>query len=232
MTSVVLAGESGAVTEIIEIGPVHHVRKRAWAGLDRLANPCTQAGLEVTALPYGPIPPDLATPDVWILSDLPFGAAAEFGILERIMADVPVRSGLVMIGGAYSYSGIHALGGWQDPRCAALLPVAPPPTADDTERPDGVRLVASEDCPQSLVSLLHEAPAFFGYNRLEPRAGSRVLSWFDDGAPAIVVSDPGPCRTVAFASDLLPHWGAASVQWGRLPDFLAALCAIAAGAAQ
>lgn len=38
MTSVVLAGESGSVTEIIEIGPIGMVRRRSWANLKPLAD--------------------------------------------------------------------------------------------------------------------------------------------------------------------------------------------------
>lgn len=229
MTSVLLAGESGSVTEIIEIGPVNHVRKRSWAGIGRLARPFETAGLDVIALPYGPVPADLATPSVWVLSDLPFGAAEAFGILERITAQVPARSGLIMLGGAYSFAGLNALGGWQDPRGAALLPVAPSPIADDTERPDGVRLVPTDACPPALARLIEDAPPFFGYNRVEPRPGTSTLLRFSDGAVALVVSEPAPCRSVAFASDLLPHWGPAATDWDGLPAFLKALVAIAQG---
>jgi hypothetical protein len=59
------------------------------------------------------------------LSDLPFLAAEASGILGRLQVDVPARSGLVMIGGAFSFSGLKAVGGWQDPRGASLLPVEP-----------------------------------------------------------------------------------------------------------
>ena len=141
MTSVVLTGEFGNITEIIEIGPTSLVRRRSWANLQPLAHACKTAGLTTTSLPYGPLPDGLASPTVWLLSDLPFLAAEEFGILGRLQVDVPARSGLVMIGGAFSFGGLKAVGGWQDPRGASLLPVEPTAGADDTEVPNGIRLV-------------------------------------------------------------------------------------------
>jgi uncharacterized membrane protein len=229
VANVVLAGESGHITEIVEIGPTSLVRHRAWANLQPLADACERAGLSSTILPCGPLPDGLASPSVWLLSDLPFLAAESFGILARLQVDVPIHSGLVMIGGAYSFSGLKAVGGWQDPRGAALLPVEPMAGADDTEAPDGIRLVPTADCPPELVSLLADTPPFFGYNRLRPRSGSRVLARFQDGQPALVVSPGTPRRAVAFASDLLPHWGPTVGQWDRFPALLAALCSLAAG---
>ena len=229
MTSVVLAGESGNVTEIIEIGPTSMVRRRSWANLKPLADACVSAGLTTTSLPYGPLANSIASPTVWLLSDLPFLAAEAFGILGRLQADVPARSGLVMIGGAYSFSGLQAIGGWQEPRGASLLPVEPTVGADDVEAPNGVRLVATANCPPGFAPLLADSPPFFGYNRLRPRGDSRVLAEFEDGAPALIVSASTPRRVVAFASDLLPHWGPTHAQWEGLPALLAAFCALAAG---
>ena len=147
MTSVVLAGESGSITEIIEIGPTSLVRRRSWANLQPLADACKTARLTTTSLPYGPLPDGLASPTVWLLSDLPFLAAEAFGILGRLRVDVPARSGLVMIGGAFSFSELKAVGGWQDQRGASLLPVEPTAGADDTEVPNGIRLVPLERTP-------------------------------------------------------------------------------------
>ncbi|MGD0715300.1 MAG: glutamine amidotransferase [Gaiellaceae bacterium] len=217
------------MTEVVEIGPTSLVRHRQWANLQPLAEGCTQAGLSATILPSGALPGDLVSPTVWLLSDLPFLAAESFGILDRLAIDVPTHSGLVMIGGAFSFSGLKAVGGWQDPRGAALLPVEPMSGADDTEAPAGVRLVPAPDCPREFASLLGDAPPFFGYNRLRLKRGSRLLARFDDGQPALVVGATTPCRTVAFASDLLPHWGPTVAAWDRFPGFLGALCSLAAG---
>jgi hypothetical protein len=92
VTSVVLAGESGSITEIIEIGPTSLVRRRSWAKLQPLADACKTAGPMIASLPYGPLPDGLASPIVWSLSDLPFLTAEAFGIPGRLQIDVPVRS--------------------------------------------------------------------------------------------------------------------------------------------
>ena len=122
MTSVVLAGESGGITEIIEIGPTSLVRRRSWAKLQPLADACKTAGTMIASLPYGPLPDGLASPTVRLLSDPPFLAAEAFGILGRLQIDVPVRSGRVMIGGAFSFTVLKAAGGWEDPQGASSLP--------------------------------------------------------------------------------------------------------------
>ena len=82
MTSVVLAGDLGNITEIIEIGPTSLVRHRPWANLRPLAEACSASGFSPTILPLGDLPEDLPAPDVWLLSDLPFLAAeySEFSI--------------------------------------------------------------------------------------------------------------------------------------------------------
>ena len=229
MTRVVLAGESGNITEIVEVGPTSLVRHRPWANLRPLAEACRAAGLSPTILPLGALPPDLPAPDVWLLSDLPFLAAESFGILDRLTADVPARSGLVMIGGAFSFSGLKAIAGWGDPRGATLLPVEPIAGADDTEKPAGVRVVPTDRCPAGLASVLAEAPPFFGYNRLRPRDDAEVLARFDDGQPALIAAARGPRGSVAFASDLLPHWAPEIAGWKRFADLVGGLCALAAG---
>lgn len=228
MTSVALAGESGEITEIIDIGPSRLVRHRTWAGLGPLVDACARAGLVVTALPCGPIPRGV-NPDVWLLSDIPLAAADAFGILARLLAEVPGRSGMVMLGGAYSFEGLESVGGWFESRSAPLLPVLAPSGPDATEAPDGVRLVPTASCPDGLAHLMAAAPPFFGYNRLEPQPDANVLASFDDGAPALVASDPAPCRAVAFASDLLPHWGPDAKDWDGLSAFLLELVNLASG---
>ena len=227
MTRVVLAGESGSITEIVEIGPTSLVRHREWANLRPLADACTAAGLSPVILPLGELPSDLTPPDVWLLSDLPLLAAESFGILDRLTADVPARSGLVMIGGAFSFSGLKGIGGWGDPRGAALLPVEPMAGADDVEMPAGVRVVPTGECPAELAPVLADAPPFFGYNRLRVRDGSVVLARFEDGQPALVASAPRPRRSIAFASDLLPHWSPEIAGWARFADLVGGLCALA-----
>jgi uncharacterized membrane protein len=223
MATIAIAGESGEITEIVQIGPAHLVRHRTWYGLDPLVQALAGRGFEVTTIRPGPVLDPIPHPDVWIISDLPLISAAAFGILDVLAADVPGRSGLIAIGGAFSFAGLNAAGGWQDPRGASLLPVAMWPFADATERPAGVRLIPTPECHEELGRLLTEAPPFFGYNLVEPLETATVLAKFDDGAPALIVSRANPNRSIAFTSDLLPHWAPDAVRWNGLPAFLQAL---------
>jgi hypothetical protein len=43
-----------------------------------------------------------------------------------------------------------------------------------------------------------------------------------------VAADQGGRRSVVLMSDVMPHWGAAMTDWASLPEFIAALTAIAA----
>jgi uncharacterized membrane protein len=226
--TVALAGESGELTEIFDIGPTRYVRKRPWEWLGPIADGCTRAGIRPIVVPYGPLASGLEDPDAWLISDLPRPAASVFGILDRLRAGVPQASGLLMIGGFFSFAGFEGLGGWQDSSAAALLPVAMHPDSDTVDAPDGVRIVASPTCPRSLGDLLAAAPPFYGYNRVEPTGDSIVFARFSDGSPALVCAGEGGHGLVAFASDLMPHWAPTLSTWSRFPDLLLGLCELAA----
>ncbi len=227
MRSVTLVGESGVITEIVEIGPAFLVRHRTWANLRPLLEACRAAGFDAAELSPTSAPQG-AAPSVWLLSDMPFLAAEASGLLAALSLQVPSSAGLVMIGGAYSYAGLQGVGGWQDPRGAALLPVEPGPGADAIEAPQGVRIVPEPGCPAALAAALRDAPPFFGYNHLRPRPGAEVLARFDDGAVALAAGPAASRRSVAFASDLLPHWAPAHAAWAGLPALLHGLCHLAA----
>jgi hypothetical protein len=229
---VALAGESGQLTETFDIGPTRYVRTRPWEWLSPIADACRTAGISPVVVPYGPFDAGIVDPDAWLISDLPRPAAAEFGILDRLRDGVPRASGLVMVGGFFSFSGFDGLGGWQDASSAGLLPVAMDPVSDATDAPDGVTIVPSSDCPRALAEILAATPPFYGYNRLEPRDGSFVLARFSDWAPALVCSAAGGHGLVAFASDLMPHWAPTLSVWPRFPDLVRALCELAASGPQ
>jgi uncharacterized membrane protein len=226
--NVALTGESGELTETFDIGPTRYVRHQPWAGLGPIAEACATAGMSPIVVPYGPLAAGLDDPDVWFLSDLSRPAAALFGTLDRLRASVPRISGLIMVGGYFSFCGLDGLGGWQDPSSASLLPVVMAPDSDAVQMPEGVRLEPTPDCPRDLAIILKAAPTFFGYNRVDPGEGSIVLARFAGMSPALVCSGEGRRRTVAFMSDLLPHWALSISSWDRFPDLMRALCVLAA----
>ena len=54
-----------------------------------------------------------------------------------------------------------------------------------------------------------------GYNRVRSKSEAVVLADYA-GDPQIVVADIGAGRSMAFASDVAPHWGGSFVHW---PDY-------------
>ena len=188
------------------------------------------AGLTTTSLPYGPLANSIASPTVWLLSDLPFLAAEAFGILARLQVDVPARSGLVMIGGAYSFQRIAS--DWRLAGPARRSAAAGGADSWGRRRRSAEWRTTCRDraiAPRALLPCSLTARHSSATIACGRAPSPDVLAEFEDGEPALIVSASTPRRVVAFASDLLPHWGPTHAQWEGLPALLAALCALAAG---
>ena len=59
---------------------------------------------------------------------------------------------------------------------------------------------------------------FLGYNKFEARDKDGIIAEHD-GDPMMVVNQYGKGRTLAFASDLAPHWGQGFVEWENYAKF-------------
>ena len=59
-----------------------------------------------------------------------------------------------------------------------------------------------------------------GYNRVRSRLDAQVLATYD-GDPQIVVASSGQGRSMAFASDVAPHWAGSFVEWRDYATFWA-----------
>jgi len=63
-------------------------------------------------------------------------------------------------------------------------------------------------------------PIFNGYNRLEVKKGAQVLACIKETSdPLVVVWTFGKGRSMAFASDIAPHWGAGFQEWKYYEQF-------------
>lgn len=120
--------------------------------------------------------------------------------------------GLLMVGGYMSFTGIDGRARFGMSPLAEVLPVSMLDHDDRIEKPEGVE--ASFDAPHHPVlgGTPAEWPALLGYNRVLPKAGSTVIARAGDD-PLLVVGTAGAGRSVAFTSDLAPHWAP--------PEFLA-----------
>lgn len=113
--------------------------------------------------------------------------------------------GLLMVGGYMSFAGIDGRARYQATPLAAVLPVTMLDYDDRVEAPEG--LVATFPAPDhaALGGTPPEWPILLGYNKLRAKADATVIAAHGDDA-LLAVSDVGKGRSVAFASDVAPHW--------------------------
>jgi len=133
----------------------------------------------------------------------------------RLIADY-VRNGgaLIMAGGWVSFQGFQGKGNYHGSAIEEVLPVNISENDDRIETPQGVRPKILKPDHPILKGIHTEWPIFLGYQRVYPKSDADVLSTIgqqDD--PFIVVGEYGKGRSLAFTSDLAPHWGTDFVKW-------------------
>ena len=133
--------------------------------------------------------------------------------LELVADFVRGGGGLVMIGGYLSFTGIDGKGRFGMSPLAEVLPVTMLTHDDRIEKSQGVR---TEVClPEHAVlgGTPAEWPILLGYNQLIAKPDAEVVARAEND-PMLVVGDYGKGRSVAFASDVAPHWApAAFMDW-------------------
>ncbi len=118
--------------------------------------------------------------------------------------------GLVMMGGYLTFQGIDGRGRWFRTPVEEALPVTMLPYDDRLEIPEGFRaeIVGPAGHP-ILAGLDGEWPLLLGANEVKPREGAEVLARLPDsegGHPLLVAGAFGQGRSVAWTSDVGPHW--------------------------
>lgn len=113
--------------------------------------------------------------------------------------------GLMMAGGYLSFQGFGAKANYAGTAVEEVLPVDIHRWDDRVESPQGVqgRLTGTE---HPVVSGLDETwPILLGYQELVAKPDATVLAEVE-GHPLLAVRSVGAGRTLAFASDVSPHW--------------------------
>lgn len=179
------------------------------------------------ALPLGALKEDYA---LIIISDYP-AKRFRIGQLEEVSSLVRSGTGLLMIGGWESFSGMEA--DYQRTPLSEVLPVI---LADEDDRvnsanPCLVKLVSDHAIVDGLPFETN-VPGIGGYNRFQAKPSASVilesqrvevilrggefkftLSQHTD--PLLVLGKHGAGRVAAFASDVAPHWVGGFVDWGE-----------------
>ncbi|HEV7250483.1 MAG TPA: glutamine amidotransferase [Shinella sp.] len=118
--------------------------------------------------------------------------------------------GLIMIGGYFSFQGIDGKARWHRTAVEDALPVTCLPYDDRLEIPEGFRPVINAD-HAIFAGIDGEWPVLLGANEVVARKRDDVevlASLPDDqgGHPLLVTGTYGKGRTVAWTSDIGPHW--------------------------
>jgi uncharacterized membrane protein len=173
-------------------------------------------------------PEALAEYDVVVLSDIEWEVLVLYpearymkapmgpNRLESIREFVKNGGALAMIGGWTSFTGRKGAGGYHGTPVEQALPIECLEINDDRcEAPEGVHITTLEPGHPIMSGLKWETcPVFTGYNRIKAKPGTTIIAKvkeFND--PFLVVGNYGKGRTMAFASDLAPHWGAGFMEW-------------------
>lgn len=130
--------------------------------------------------------------------------------------------GFMMVGGYLSFQGIDGTARYRRSPIERILPVEMLPYDDRVEVPEGFLPTrgAAADHP-ALAGLDGEWPYLLGYNETVARAGAAVLLTAGPGPdahPLLVAGSHGKGRTMAWTSDIGPHWlPAGFVAWPGYP---------------
>ena len=148
----------------------------------------------------------LLHPDVWIRGK---PVANRLKLLRDYVAG---GGGLMMIGGYYSFQGINGGARYHRTPIEEVLPVTCMAFDDRIEVPEGFKadVIAAADHP-ILEGLGTDWPLLLGVNEVIAKSGAEVevlarLPEAEGGHPLLVTGRHGKGRTIAWTSDIGPHW--------------------------
>ncbi|WIK63825.1 glutamine amidotransferase [Gleimia hominis] len=223
MAKVLLAGESW-VSDIVDhkgFDPFPHTQVHV--GCEKLLEVLRNGGHSVDHLkshdvseffPYSVS--ELDRYDVLILSDIGANSLLlspkVFELGERVPNRLHVISewvrsggGLMMAGGYLSFQGFQAKANYAGTEVEDVLPVNISKWDDRVEAPQGIRGQNAEIDHPIIEGLDNTWPYLLGYQKLEAKDDAIVLASVDRD-PLLLAWQVGKGRSVAFASDISPHW--------------------------
>lgn len=223
MAKVLLAGESWVSATIDHKGYDAFPHTQVHIGCAQLLEVLREAGHEVTHLRSHDVAEDfpldreaLDAYDVVLLSDVGANtlllppAVFEEGRpapnrLHLLRDWVRDGGGLMMAGGYLSFQGFQAMANYAGTAIEEILPVDIHRWDDRVESPQGVagRLTGIEH--PVVAGLEATWPILLGYQQLVAKDDAQVLAEVE-GEPLLAVRTVGAGRTLAFASDVSPHW--------------------------
>ena len=113
--------------------------------------------------------------------------------------------GLAMCGGYYSFAGIYGGAKYYRTPVEEVLPVRIYTFDDRVERPEGISPEVVEPNHPVVEGMPAPWPYLLGFNELELRPEATLIARFEN-YPLLAVRSVDKGRTMAWASDIGPHW--------------------------
>lgn len=128
----------------------------------------------------------------------------------RLIREYVRRGGaLMMIGGYFSFQGINGGARYHGTPIEEVLPVDILPYDDRVEVPEGFLPVIQESRHPILKGFRGKWPALLGFNEVRAKSDASVLATVSrayGSKPLLVAGTHGKGRTLAWTSDIGPHW--------------------------
>lgn len=235
MVKVLLAGESWISATTEYKGYDSFTSTKLEIGCEHLLDELRCQGHEVHHLLAHDVPEkfpwtqeELDTYDVVILSDIGLNSFAlpnavfaggnpatnRLALLKKWVMD---GGALMMAGGYLSFGGFEGKAHYHGSPIEDVLPVEILPYDDRIEAPEGVHI--TERIPNTITQGLGEFPLILGYQKIQSKEDGKVLMTVD-GSPLLVIGDAGKGRTLAFGTDIAPHWASQDfMAWKNYGEF-------------
>ena len=113
--------------------------------------------------------------------------------------------GLCMAGGYLSFMGIEGKGKYQGSKLEEVLPVDFQNCDDRMEHPEGLDVSIDPMRHPILQGLPNKLSGILGYNRAYAKKDCKVIATIEND-PFIVLGEFGKGRSIAYATDIAPHW--------------------------
>jgi uncharacterized membrane protein len=233
---VLLAGESWVVTSNHTKGHDRFFTGEYNIGIGPLRAALAGSEVELTHMPGHQVPSEfpstraaLAAFDVVVLSDIGsnslllhpdtfFRGERTSNRLSLIADWVGDGGGFMMVGGYLSFQGIDGSARYHRTAIERILPVEMLPYDDRVEVPEGFVPTKGDRADHPVLAGMDgEWPYLLGYNETRAKTDAAVLLRVgaDAGAhPLLVAGTHGAGRTLAWTSDIGPHWlPVAFTQW-------------------
>lgn len=145
----------------------------------------------------------LLHPDTWVKSKRTPNR------LNLIRDFVRAGGGFMMVGGYYSFQGINGGARYRGTAIEDVLPVEIMPYDDRVEVPEGFTPKVKNRKHPVVAGLRGAWPYLLGFNEVKAKRGSDVIAVASRGygeKPVLVAGKAGKGRTLAWTSDIGPHW--------------------------